>query len=254
MFRPDAFRPGWWRDPREARRSRGVEQAPLAFVSPEGAPTVARARSAGIVAVSEIATMPALPAQADFATDTWGNAFWFVRAPDVPDGAGTMYFSAGSRILRDLRGELNITTGDAVWSEGVLRRLGALASSLGVTPPSELPTSGALPSAWLRLALWFTYERDSFPRQVEAVRLPTLRTLPMLGASLGVGSQPTRAVNNLDPATLAVNPFGPVQAPVIDVEGDPGTTTTTTTRESSSGGGWLLALGALALMLGGGKR
>lgn len=250
-FRRDAFQPGWYREPQRAPRTAAPTQV---F---EGAPDVSTdarpryvIRSAGVVAPRTLVSAPQLPRAADFRSATFGRAYWLARAPERT-GPGSLFVASGARVLSDLRGELGITTGDPVWSEGILRRLGQLVTAAGARAPTTLPTRGTLPADWLRAALWYTYIRDGYPRQVESVRLPVATELPTLGAPLGTDTAQVAVVDNFDPSTLAVDPFSVFEADEIVIGGPP---RDSSSEGSSSGGGLFLAmLAAAALALAGEK-
>lgn len=202
-----------------------------------------KGRTAGVVAPVATSTAPALPRQASFATSTWGDAFWFARDPAATSGPGTLYVSSGARVLRDLRGELGLSPTPAVWTPQVLETLrDRIVAMGGPSGPWPIPAAGAvIGRVWMMWALWYTYERESSPRNSGSVRLPVLLTVPLMGAAFdsGLGGQATGAVGAFDPDELSINPFR-AQGPEIDVTGNAG-------NSSSAGGGGVLAALLLAM-------
>lgn len=165
-----------------------------------------------MVAPRELGAAPTFPAVASFATAVYGEAFWLVRARDT--GPGELFVSSGAQVLRDLRGELGITTGDAsTWTAGVLNTLGDRleAARVSVTLPRVEP-GGEITAEWLRPALWFTYSREQGAAM--RVELPRAVELPRLGQVLGASSELTHARNAFDPALLARNPWA-IQGPGV---------------------------------------
>lgn len=206
-------------------------------------------RTAGVVApqVLDGGSPLSLPERASFATDVWGDAQWLSRAPGAEVGPAILYVSSGARVLRDVRGECGLSAEPLAWSADLFAALGSRLAAAGV--PSNLlpdggrpPTGGALPRGWLSWALWYTYDREAFPRH-QTVVLPNAQSLTMPNVNgvfpAGSGARPTAAVNGFDPALYASSPFT-----AFNVTGN-------APASSPSGGssGWLLLLAAAAAAL-----
>lgn len=200
-------------------------------------------RASGVVAPRAIPRAPVLPAVSRFDAGAVAGAFWLVRAADR--GTGELFVSSGARVLRDLRAELGVTTGDLAWTVGLLERLRDRARALGLNLE---PLVGALPAAgaevtgdWLALALWTVYSAEAWPRMPGVVALPERVTLPRVGRVLEGGDQPTEAATGFDPALLTSDPWA-----AIAVTGAP-------RRRKKRGGGAALAMLALAAVTIGGR-
>lgn len=210
-------------------------------------------RTAGTVApqVLDGGAPLSLPTRANFGTDVWGDAMWLSRAPGAEVGPATLYVSSGARVLRDVRGECGLAAEPLAWSADLFAALGSRLATAGV--PSNLlpdggraPMGGPLPRGWLAWALWYTYDREAFPRD-QTVVLPNAQSLTMPNVNglfpPGSGARPTGALNGFDPALYAESPFTQ-----FDVVGGSGGGAT----PAGAGGGsstWLLVLAAAAAAL-----
>lgn len=203
-----------------------------------------KSRTAGVVAPVASVTVPALPRQSSFASSTWGDAFWLVRPPTSrAQGPGTLYVSSGARVLRDLRGELGLATDPNSWTPEVfstlrerLAALGVPASFLGRTAPAR---GQVVQHGWIEWALWFTYERETWPRDSGVVLLPHLIIRPIAEAVYPIGStgQRTAAVSTFDPAELSIDPWAVEE---LNVNG--------TVEQDGASDGWLAGALFLALL------
>lgn len=206
-----------------------------------------RYRSSGVVAPRHLTRVPTLPAQSRFDGSTPGEAYWLVRS-DL-NGPGELFVSSGIRVLRDLRAELGITSGDLVWSEGVLSRLSDRARALGARPTGVMPTGEQqVPIDWLALALWVTYSADAYPSLPGVVDLPSQVVLPRLGATFsGTGDVPTEAAADVDPSLWRVNPWA--EGVTITGQVDPQPVLTRQRPRVKRSGGMGLYLAALGVLL-----
>lgn len=206
-----------------------------------------RSRSAGVVAPRHLPRAPTLPGESRFDSSTHGAAYWLVRT-DL-NGPGELFISSGVRVLRDLRAELGITSGDLVWSEGILSRLSDRARALGARPTGPQPVGEQLVSQdWLALALWVTYSADQFPSLPGVVDLPSNVVLPRLGATYtGPGDTPTEAAADVDPSLWRVNPWSAGVTITGQVDPQPVATTRPAKKRGTGMGLYLAALGALLL-------
>lgn len=221
------------------------------WVGPELVAAAVRApsqRSAGVVGPELVDAAAGVRIRvrprASFATSEPMAAFWLVREGGT--GPGTFWFTNGARVVADVRGELGMNPRPLMWTSELFTRLRAAVESRGGSfNRAGVPLEGeTVTDDWLRLAIWWAYERESFPTNPLAVDLPPASGLPRVGAELGLepGRTP-QVVNNIEPAQLDPNPWL-VQGPNTDVVGNAGGGST-----SSGGSGWLLLLAAAAAAL-----
>lgn len=220
------------------------------YLRPEAAPRVVPARSAGVVAPELVPEAAAgvrirVRPRASFATSEPYSAYWLVREGGT--GPGTFWFTNGARVVADVRGELGMSPRPLMWTSELFQRLRSAVEARGGTfNRAGVPLEGeAVTDDWIRLAIWWAYEREIFPTNPLAVDLPPASGLPRVGVELGLepGRSP-QVANNIEPAQLDPNPWL-VQGPNTDVVGNAGGGSTS----SGGGSGWLLLLAAAAAAL-----
>jgi len=230
-------------------------------------PRVAQ-RSAGSAQLAAGETPPtSLPLVSDFSiTGTAPNAAYFEvdnvgrTGPRVSD----LVLGSAAQMLRDIREQLNIDTGERIYSLGLLERAAVRAEEFNQGFPAELravipplPTipdtgSAPLPLAWMGILLWLTYFPDV---RRSALVFPTRWKMPDMVADVFPDTRgPVVAFQGFNDRDLRVNPFT-ARGPTIDVTGDPGDGSGSSSSSSSSSGGLLLVgVGLVALLLLGGKK
>lgn len=227
-------------------------------------PRVAQ-RPAGSAQLSQGTTPPiSLPAVSDFSiTGTAPNAAYFEvdnvgrAGPRVSD----LVTASAAQIIRDVREQLNVDTGERIYSLGLLERAAVRAGEFNEGFPAEqravippMPTipdigSAPLPLAWMGILLWLTYFPD-VPRS--ALVFPTRWKLPDMVTDIFPDTRgPVVAYASFNDRDLRINPFLQRGEP-IEVVGHVGSDSGGSSGSNS--GILLIGFAALGLALLGGRK